>query len=185
MTGGTTSWKLGLFPSCRISRWRRGFGSFLRQKQNSGWSRGLAVQSETAVPTSTVPAVLTAPGSAQMPLRPPGGCQPKFDLFFFEWEVSSDREKLPGTQALSEGASFPWLWVYTQKPELRQCCSHHHEVMLIHEGVRLLLSLFGGAWPTGPVIRQKTRAKDIGLHFRWQGESQITNSYSSIPKESL
>lgn len=41
-----------------------------------------------------------------------------------------------------------------KKPEPRQCCSHHHKVMLSHEGVRILLSLIRGAWLTGPVIRQ-------------------------------
>lgn len=163
MTGGTTSWNLGGFPSHQVSRWRRGSGSFLRQK-NLGWGRRTVVQSETAVPTSTVPAVLTAPDGAQMPLHPPGGLYKScFDLFGLEWEVSGDREKLCGSQVLQKGASFPWVLVYTHKPELRQCCSHHCEVMLIHEGLRLLLSLFRGAWLTELVIRQKTSAKYAGL----------------------
>lgn len=186
MTGGTTSWNLGGFPSHQVSRWRCGFGSFLRQKKNLGWGRGTVVQSETAVPTSTIPAVLTAPDGAQMPFHPLGSlCKSYFDLFGLEWEVSGDREKLHGSQVLSEGASFPWVLVYTHKPELRQCCSHHLEVMLIHEGLRLLLSLFRGAWLTEPVIRQKTSTKYTGLAPEMAGRLTDYKLYSSILKESL
>lgn len=113
---GTASWNLAGFPSHPISRWGHGFRSFLRQKQNPAgagvWWCSWRQQCQTP------PRVLSPPlpDNAQKPLHSPAGsCKPCFRLFVLEWDISGDREKLPGRQVLPEGASSPWLWVYTQE----------------------------------------------------------------------
>lgn len=87
------------------------------------------------------------PDGSQMLHHPPQiSANPSSVFWVLAWESSGERKKLPGSQVHSEGASSLW----PQELKLRNYCSHHLNIMLIHEYVSLLLSFFRCDWLTGP-----------------------------------